>query len=91
MTLLDLINTLPHWLQILVCVVLLVWFIEIFLIPFKLNLLNARLNMLIDSQHDTLKTIKDNNEDINRIYNMLSVAIGSMLRREQKEKHKEVR
>lgn len=85
MTLLDLINNLPHWLQIVAYVVLAIWSSEMFLLIFKINLLNSRLKDLIELQSETLDMIKDKNEELNRTYVMLSTVMASLLRREQKE------
>lgn len=88
MTLLDLINTLPHWLQIVVYVVLAIWAFEMFLLPFKFNIRNARLAVLIKLQEDTLKQLEKEHKQLNETYVMLSTVMGSMLRREQQERKK---
>lgn len=83
MTLFDLINTLPHWLQIVVYVVLAIWAFEMFLLPFKFNIRNNRLAQLIKLQEDTLKEIKQKNNQLDETYTLLSQIMGSMFRMEQ--------
>lgn len=83
MTLFDLINTLPHWLRIVVYVVLAIWAIEMLLLPFKFNIRNNRLAQLIKLQEDTLKQIQQKNKQLDETYTLLSQVMGSMFRMEQ--------
>ena len=83
MTLFDLINNLPHWLRIVVYVVLAIWSFEMFLLPFKFNIRNNRLAQLIKLQEDTLKQIQQKNKQLDETYTLLSQVMGSMFRTEQ--------
>lgn len=85
MTIFDLISSLPQWLQVIAYVLLSVWAFEMFLLPFKFNIRNARLGELIELEKKVLVVIEQKNKELNETYVLLSQIMGSMFRREQEE------
>ncbi len=87
MTIFDLINNLPNWLQIIAYILLLIFSIKTLLFPFKFDLLNKKVDKMLELQESLIEELRRKNDESERTNTLLSQVMASLLRREQKDEN----
>lgn len=85
MTFLDLLMTGPMWMQGVVLCILVIWAFEIFLFPFKFNILKNHIEKLTKLQQETLAVIQKKDEELEKTNKMLATMISLILQKEQEK------
>lgn len=92
MTFWDMAMAWPFWAKIIVVLICGTWMFEMFLFPFKSNILRHKLKELIELQKEMNKEIQKKSQEQEKTNVLLSTVMASMLKREQEkewEKKKE--
>ncbi len=91
MTIFDLINNLPNWLQIIAYILLLIFSIKTLLFPFKFDFLNKRVDKMLELQESLIEELRRKNDEAERTNTLLSQVMASLLRREQERNDNKIK